>query len=61
MPRKTDISAMNCSLARALGLLTDPWAMLIVRDALLGATRFAEFRSSLGIARNVLAQTSGID
>ena len=59
MPSKTDIAAMNCSLARTLAILGDPWAMLIVRDALLGATRFAQFHSSLGMARNVLTQRLG--
>ena len=30
------------------------WTLLIVRDAFLGITRFDEFASRLGIARNVL-------
>jgi DNA-binding HxlR family transcriptional regulator len=59
MSTKADISAMNCSLARALSIVGDPWAILIVRDALLGATRFAQFHASLGMARNVLTQRLG--
>ena len=31
------------------------WSLLIVRDALLGLSRFEQFQDSLGIARNVLA------
>lgn len=56
MPIKTDIGALNCSLARVLGLLGDAWSFLIVRDLLLGSSRFVELRESLGIARNVLTQ-----
>jgi DNA-binding HxlR family transcriptional regulator len=35
---------MNCSVAQALEQLGDWWTLLIVRDALLGATRFQHFR-----------------
>jgi DNA-binding HxlR family transcriptional regulator len=55
MPGKTDLSKLNCSLARALGAVGDWWTLLIVRDAFLGATRFGEFQQSLGIAKNILA------
>jgi DNA-binding HxlR family transcriptional regulator len=56
MPAKTDLSRLNCSLARALGSVGDWWTLLIVRDAFFGSTRFGEFHESLGIARNILAQ-----
>lgn len=56
MPVKTDIGSLNCSLARAFGMLGDAWSFLIVRDVLMGSTRFVELRESLGIARNVLTQ-----
>jgi DNA-binding HxlR family transcriptional regulator len=55
MPGKTDLSQLNCSLARALAAAGDWWTLLIVRDAFLGLSRFGEFRESLGIARNILA------
>jgi DNA-binding HxlR family transcriptional regulator len=55
MAGKTDLSTLNCSLARALGAVGDWWTLLIVRDAFFGATRFSEFRESLGIARNILS------
>jgi DNA-binding HxlR family transcriptional regulator len=46
----------NCSAARALELVGERWSLLIIRDALFrGATRFAEFQRSLGLATNVLA------
>jgi len=44
-----------CSVARTLGVLGDRWTFLILREALAGATRFGEFQSALGIARDVLA------
>jgi DNA-binding HxlR family transcriptional regulator len=43
-----------CSVARTLEIIGDRWTWLIVRDAFLGIARFAEFRTSLGIAPNVL-------
>lgn len=44
-----------CSVARTLELVGERWTLLIVRDALLGITRFDGFLARLGIARNVLA------
>ena len=44
-----------CSVAMTLEIVGERWTWLIVRDAFLGLTRFAEFQASLGIARNVLA------
>ncbi|SCL23443.1 DNA-binding transcriptional regulator, HxlR family [Micromonospora pallida] len=47
-------SVQACSLARALDIVGDRWTLLIVRDALLGVTRFDGFLRNLGIARNIL-------
>jgi DNA-binding HxlR family transcriptional regulator len=55
MPGKTDLSRLNCSLARALGAVGDWWTLLIVRDAMFGVKRFSDFQQSLGIARNILS------
>jgi DNA-binding HxlR family transcriptional regulator len=44
----------NCSIARTLDLVGDRWTFLILREAHLGATRFAEFREMLDIAPNIL-------
>jgi DNA-binding HxlR family transcriptional regulator len=43
-----------CSIARSLEVIGERWTLLIVRDAVLGMTRFEEFQESLGIASNVL-------
>jgi DNA-binding HxlR family transcriptional regulator len=46
---------MTCSVARTLDVVGEWWTMLIVRDALLGVTRFEDFHRRLGLARTVLA------
>jgi DNA-binding HxlR family transcriptional regulator len=55
MPGKTDLSELNCSLARTLEVVGDWWTLLIIRDAFLGVSRFGDFQRSLGIAKNILA------
>jgi DNA-binding HxlR family transcriptional regulator len=45
-----------CPVGRGLALVGDAWSMLILRDAGLGLTRFDQFRTSLGIAPNILAR-----
>ena len=47
---------MNCSVAQALEVIGEWWTPLILRDAMMGVTRFDEFQKRLGIARNVLSQ-----
>lgn len=55
MPGKSDLSRLNCSLARALHAVGDWWTLLIIRDAFFGVMRFSDFQKSSGIARNILA------
>lgn len=43
-----------CSLARAVAVVGERWTFFIIREALVGATRFSEFREALGIAPDVL-------
>lgn len=49
-------SAGPCPVARALLRVGDAWSMMILRDAGYGATRFDQFRTSLGIAPNILTR-----
>jgi DNA-binding HxlR family transcriptional regulator len=45
-----------CSVARALDVLGDRWAMLAVRELLLGPKRYTDLRDGLpGVGTNVLA------
>lgn len=53
MLRKT-YDGQICSIARTLEVVGERWTLLIVRDALLGISRFDGFLSRLPIARNVL-------
>ena len=45
----------RCPIARSLDVLGEKWTLMVVRDALAGATRFSEFQTSLGLPRDVLA------
>jgi DNA-binding HxlR family transcriptional regulator len=46
-----------CAAAHALDLLGERWALLVVRELILGPRRFGDLRSSLsGISANVLTQ-----
>src|ERR1700753_2150155 len=56
MPLRSDWSAHNCPIARALDVLGDPWLLLVLRDAMTGARRYEQFRESLGVADNVLSR-----
>lgn len=44
----------TCPVARTVDLVGDRWSLLIVRDAMDGASTFTEFQQRLGIARNIL-------
>lgn len=47
----------GCVMAHALNLVGERWALLVVRELLLGPKRFKDLRSGLpGISPNVLAQ-----
>ena len=59
MLKRTYDGQEACSVARTLEIVGDRWTWLIVRDAFLGLTRFADFRESLGVAPNVLADRLG--
>ena len=54
MARRKSLASSPCPVARALDILGERWALLIVRDAFDGVRRFGEFEESLGIARNIL-------
>src|ERR671926_599458 len=46
-----------CGAAHALDLVGERWALLVVRELLLGPKRFGDLRASLpGISANVLVQ-----
>lgn len=50
----------GCLAAHALDLVGDRWALLVVRELMLGPRRFGELREGLpGISANVLTQRLG--
>jgi len=53
--RRKSFQTAPCPVARSLDVLGDWWTLLIVRNALHGATRFGEFQQDLGMAKNVLS------
>jgi len=48
-----------CGIARALDVVGERWALLIVRELLYGPKRFTDLRAALGASPNVLSQRLG--
>ena len=55
----TSTTEPRCSIARSLAVLGERWSLLIVREAFWGRTRFADFRSALGVSPDVLTARLG--
>ncbi|WP_342360183.1 helix-turn-helix domain-containing protein [Terrarubrum flagellatum] len=55
MTKRTSHEDAACPIARSLDAIGDWWSLLIVRDALLGVSRFGEFQRNLGLAKNILS------
>lgn len=53
--RWSEIDTIPCPIAQAMRILGDAWTLLIVRDALWGATRFEEFQNRTNASRAVVA------
>lgn len=45
-----------CGIARALDVIGERWALLIVRELAYGPKRFSDLRGGLGLSPNVLTQ-----
>ena len=56
MALRSDWSRRNCSMARGLDILGDPWGMLVLREVFFGNGRFEAMKSRLGAADSVLAK-----
>src|SRR5919206_5322686 len=52
--RRKSFAGMACPMARSLDVVGEWWTLLIIRDALLGARRFEDFKR-VGVADNILA------
>lgn len=49
-----DQDASNCSAGRTLGVVGQPWVLLILREVINGVRRFSDIQDHLGVARSVL-------
>ncbi|MGH2904181.1 MAG: winged helix-turn-helix transcriptional regulator [Solirubrobacteraceae bacterium] len=45
----------NCSIAATLAIIGERWTLLVMREVLLGRRRFAEIRTELCVAPNILS------
>lgn len=54
--RRKSFLDQECPIARSLERVGEWWSMLILREALQGATRFEQFLKALGIAPGMLSR-----
>ncbi len=54
--RRSSFESMSCSVAQTLEVVGDWWTPLLIRDLLMGVTRFEVFQERLGISRNILTE-----
>ena len=53
---RTDLADDDCGIAQTLGVVTDWWSWLVVRDIAGGVTRFDGLQRALGISRRALTE-----
>jgi DNA-binding HxlR family transcriptional regulator len=51
----SDFPRDTCSVANALEIIGDRWAIHVLRESFLGVTRFEQFRRNIGVAKNILS------
>jgi DNA-binding HxlR family transcriptional regulator len=54
--KRKGFSDMECTIARAVDAVCDPWTLLIIRQAFLGARRFQQFEMALAVPPNTLTR-----
>ncbi|MFP9461960.1 winged helix-turn-helix transcriptional regulator [Pectobacterium brasiliense] len=54
MVKRKSLKEDACPVARALDVVGDRWALMIIRDAFDNRRRFGDFQRSLGVAKNIL-------
>jgi DNA-binding HxlR family transcriptional regulator len=55
VPPRTLFETIDCSIARTMAVLGEPWTAMILRDLFIGITRFDALHAHLGVSRKVLA------
>ncbi|MBN9169851.1 MAG: helix-turn-helix transcriptional regulator, partial [Microbacterium sp.] len=53
--RSKDFEGMVCPVADVMGAIGDRWGALVMRDLLLGLTRYDDLRRSTGITNATLS------
>lgn len=53
--RWSEIDTIPCPVAQAMSVIGDAWTILIIRDAMRGATKFDAFQRATGASRAVVA------
>lgn len=53
--RSKSFAGMTCSIAGAMEAIGDRWAILVLRDLMLGVSRYDELRASTGIPTTTLS------
>ena len=56
MALRSDWSRRNCSMARGLDILGDPWTILVLREVFFGNGRFDAMKTRLQVADSVLTR-----
>ncbi|MDI6097467.1 winged helix-turn-helix transcriptional regulator [Actinoplanes sp. NEAU-A12] len=54
--RRVDLADADCGIAQSLGVLTDWWTFLLIRDIAGGVTRFDGLQRGLGMSRRALTE-----
>jgi len=54
--QRTSFGDAQCSVARTLDIIGDPWTPLVLRDIAVGISRFDTIHRNLGLSRKVLTQ-----
>ncbi len=57
--RRVDLADADCGIAQAVGVLSDWWTFLVVRDIAGGVTRFDALQRALGMSRRALTERLG--
>lgn len=53
---KADLESMDCSVARSIGLVGDPWTLMVLREMFLGSRRFDQLQSLTGMSPHILSE-----
>lgn len=54
--RWDELGQENCPVARSMSVIGDRWTVLILRDCLMGVSRFDEFHARLGCSRVIVSK-----